>query len=235
MQDTGPHIMKAFDDDIEQVRAHICEMGGLAEAAINKAIDAISSFDETSAAAVVADDARIDRMSEEIERQCIRLIALRAPRADDLREVLAAFKIAVMVERMGDNAANIARQVRLVCGFGARPELRIFSTISASVADMVSAALDAYVRRDVAGAKRIYDDSAAVDMLHDQLFRSLLAVMSKNPSTISACTRLLFVSQSLDRIGDHARNIARLVVYIVTGEQMPHYQALDAEAAQASA
>lgn len=221
MASADPHTVKAFDDDLERIRAEIAEMGGLTEAAIAGAIEALARHDELSATLIVAGDTRIDQMASEVERQCVRLIALRSPMADDLREVLAAFKIAILVERMGDCARSIAEQVPLIKGFERRLPLRLLEDMSKAAAEMVRLALDAFVKKDPAIAGQVCDSDDVVDALHDQLFRELLDIMSENPSKIGSATGLLLASQKLERIGDHASNIARVIFFWITGDHMP--------------
>lgn len=235
MANVDPHTVKAFDDDLEQIRALVAEIGGRAEMALRDATEALLSNDDVTAAHVITGDAKIDAVSQAIERECIRLIALRAPMADDLRQVLAAFKIAVLIERMGDCARSIAEQVPKVHGFSRRPPLLILRTMSAAVADMVRAALDAFLADDAAAAEILSRSDDEVDMLHDELFRELLDVMTDQPSLITASTCLLLASKRLERIGDHATGIARVVHFSATGTHMPQPRSRYAAAAAAGA
>ncbi len=221
MAGVDPHTVKAFDDDLEQIRALVAELGGRAEAAVRDAANALLSGDEATAARVVASDVRIDALSEEIERGCIRLIALRAPMADDLRQVLAAFKIGVLIERMGDCARGVAEQVPKLQTFARRSPLLILKSMSTSVGEMVRCAMDAFVAQDVEAARLVCRSDDEVDALHDQLFRELVEVMGEHPSSISPGASLLLASKKLERIGDHATTIARVVHFSVTGEQLP--------------
>lgn len=220
MTKSSPHTIKAFDDDLEQIRALLAEMGGRAEYGINGAMQALTQRDELSAAHIVTDDVKIDRMADEIERQCIRLIALRAPMADDLRTVLAAFKIAILVERVGDCARSIAEQVPRLRGFDRRLPFLLLGNMTEAATRMVHSALNAFVQQDSSLARQVCDETRAVDAYHDQLFRELLDTMSENPTKIGPATCLLLVSQKLERISDHASNIARVVFYSVTGDHM---------------
>jgi len=226
-----PHTVKAFDEDLEKIRALVAEMGGLAEQAIYRADEALMHHDEIAGASIIAGDTKIDQISEEVERQCVRLIALRAPMADDLREILSAFKIAIIVERMGDCARSIAEQVPMVRGFGRRYPEKLLHGMSIAAAEMVRTALDAFVKQDPAIALRVYERDEAVETLHDQLFRDLIEAMSDMPSTITASTCLLLASHKLHRIGAHAINIARVVHFSTTGTSMPGHLARAAEPA----
>ena len=221
MASVDPHTVKQFDDDLEQIRALVAELGGRAEAALRDATSALLNGDEATAARVVASDARIDEISGEIERDCIRLIALRAPMADDLRQVLAAFKIAVLIERMGDCARGVAEQVPKVQSFARRSPLLILKSMSTAVGEMVRSAMDAFVAQDIEAARQVCQSDDEVDALHDQLFRELLEIMGEYPSSISPGACLLLASKKLERIGDHATTIARVVHFSVTGDQLP--------------
>ena len=219
MATTG-HTVKAFDEDLGQLRALVAEMGGRAEAALADAIQALVRRDLDAAARIVEDDRRIDALEAEIERQAIRLIALRAPMADDLREVLAAMKIAGVIERMGDYAKNIAKRVPVLSDTKGIEPISILPAMARSVSDMVRAVLDAYARRDAEGAVRVAESDRTVDDFYNSIFRALLTHMMENPHTITASTYLLFIAKNLERIGDHATNVAEMVYYAATGHQM---------------
>ena len=219
MASTG-HTVKAFDDDLGELRALVSEMGGRAEAALADAMQALVRRDLDGAARVVEGDKRIDALELEIERQAIRLIALRAPMADDLREVLAAMKIAGVIERMGDYAKNIAKRVPVLADTKGIEPISILPAMARSVADMVHAVLDAFARRDAEGAVRVAESDRTVDDFYNSIFRALLTHMMENPHTITASTHLLFIAKNLERIGDHATNVAEMVFYAATGQQM---------------
>jgi phosphate transport system protein len=220
MTSTEGHTLKAFDTDLDQLRAVVAEMGGLAEAAIRDSTDALTQRDADRAARVVRDDARIDELELEVERQVVRLIALRAPMADDLREVLAAHKIAGVIERMGDYAKTIAKRELLLEDVTRIEPLSILPAMAAVVSEMVRDALDAFSARDPEKARAVSLRDPQVDNLYNSMFRALLTHMMENPHTITASTHLLFVAKSLERIGDHATNIAEMVYFAATGEQL---------------
>ena len=207
----APHTLTVFDDELEQLRALVCEMGGRVEAAVGDAVAALAALDEARALAVVAGDAAIDALAARIELEAVQLIALRAPLADDLREVLAAFKIAGLIARMGDCAKNIAHGVALTgdCR-GAAPLKGLVAMKDAALA-MVKGALDAFTARDPAAAERIAAMDDAVDRYHACISRALVDLMAQDPRHIEVATQLLFVSQRLERIGDHAVGIAQTV------------------------
>jgi phosphate transport system protein len=219
MATTG-HTVKAFDDDLGQLRALVSEMGGRAEAAITDALQALVRRDLDAAARIVEDDKKIDVLEAEIERQVVRLIALRAPMADDLREILAAMKIAGVIERMGDYAKNIAKRVPVLTEAKNIEPLAILPAMGRLVSEMVHDVLDAFAARDADAAVRVSESDKAVDDLYNSLFRTLLTYMMENPHNITASTHLLFIAKNLERIGDHATNVAEMVYFAATGQQM---------------
>jgi phosphate transport system protein len=214
------HTVKAFDDELGQLRALVSEMGGLAEAAISEAIQSLIRRDLGGAARVVDQDRRIDEIETEIENQVVRMIALRAPMADDLREILAAMKISGVVERIGDYAKNIAKRVPLLHDARGIEPLSILPAMARLVLEMVHDVLDAFVARDAKAAIAVRESDRAVDDFYNSLFRTLLTYMLENPHTITSATHLLFIAKNLERIGDHATNIAEMVFFASTGRHM---------------
>jgi phosphate transport system protein len=210
------HTIKAFDAELDSLRANICEMGGLAEAAIREAMQALVRRDATAAAAVVERDGRIDALEAEIERQAVQIIALRAPMADDLREVVAALKIAGVVERIGDYAKNIAKRVPALEKSDIRP-LSLLPEMARIAGEMVHNVLDAFAARDADKAAQVCDRDSAVDDFYNSIFRALLTHMMENPHNITPATHLLFIAKNLERIGDHATNVAEMVYFAATG------------------
>lgn len=218
MATTG-HTIKAFDEELDQLRATIAEMGGLAEAAIRDAMTALIRRDAEGAARVVERDGRIDALEAEIERQAVQIIALRAPMADDLREVVAALKIAGVVERIGDYAKNIAKRVASVEDSKIRP-LSLLPEMARIAEEMVHNVLDAFAARDAAKAAAVIERDQAVDDFYNSIFRALLTHMMENPHNITPATHLLFVAKNLERIGDHATNVAEMVYFAATGQHV---------------
>lgn len=212
--------MTLFDEDLGNLRGLVAEMGGLAEQAIRTALSALSARDVAAAATVVEGDARMDAMEDEVQREAVRLIALRATRPDDLRDILAALKIAGLVERIGDYAKNIARRVPALSSVGRLEPLSILPAMGRLVSDLVREALDAYAARDAEAARAVQGRDRAIDDFHDSLFRTLLTYMMENPQTIGASAHLLFVAKNLERIGDHATGIAETVFFAATGGQL---------------
>ncbi|SFR79493.1 phosphate signaling complex protein PhoU [Sphingomonas jatrophae] len=220
MATTTGHTVKAFDDDLRTLRALVSEMGGRAEAAVTDSLEALVRRDLDAAARIVEDDKKIDALEAEIERQVVRLLALRAPMADDLREVLAAMKIAGVVERMGDYAKNIAKRVTVLQDAKGIEPLSILPAMGRLVSEMLREVLDAFAKRDAEQAVEVCRRDRAVDDFYNSVFRTLLTHMMENPHTITASTHLLFIAKNLERIGDHATNVAEMVYFAATGRQM---------------
>ncbi|MBB4840753.1 MULTISPECIES: phosphate signaling complex protein PhoU [Sphingomonas] len=216
------HTVKAFDQDIGQLRALISQMGGLAEQAIEDAMLALSRGDAELADEVRKKDKQIDAIEAELEKLVVRVIALRAPMADDLREVIAALKIAAVIERIGDYAKNIAKRVPLIHAEGEEriEVVSILPSMGQLAADMVHDVLDAFSARDAEAAVRICARDNALDDFYDSIFRTLVTFMVENSKTISQVAHLLFVAKNLERIGDHATNVAEMVYFAATGEYM---------------
>ena len=214
------HTVKAFDEDLGQLRALISEMGGRAETAITGSLEALINRDLESAAKIVEGDKKIDELEAEVERQVVRLIALRAPMADDLREILAALKISGLVERMGDYAKNIAKRAPLLQDARGMEAMSVLPEMGKIAAEMVRNVLDAFVLRDSEAAVAVAARDKAVDDFYNSLFRTLLTYMMENPHNITASTHLLFIAKNIERIGDHATNVAEMVYFAATGRQM---------------
>jgi len=214
------HTVKAFDDDIGQLRGLIAEMGGLAEQAIGSAIQALQRHDLESAARIVADDKKIDALEIQVEQLAVRIIALRAPMAVDLREVVAALKIAGVVERIGDYAKNIAKRVPLIDSHGEIEPLSVLPAMATLAAALVHDVLDAFAARDAEAALSVCERDKAVDDFYNSLFRVLVTHMMENPKTIGQVAHLLFIAKNLERVGDHATNVAEMVYYAATGTHM---------------
>ncbi|VXC90016.1 phosphate signaling complex protein PhoU [Sphingomonas sp. AX6] len=214
------HTVKAFDEDIGHLRGLLAQMGGLAEQAIDNAMDALKRHDLDAAAAVVAGDKRIDVLEAEVERLAVRLIALRAPMADDLREVVAALKIASVLERIGDYAKNIAKRVKAIDGRNVIEPLSLLPAMATMANDMVRDVLNAFAARDADAARRVCEQDRAVDDFYNSIFRTLVTFMMENPASISQAAHMLFIAKNLERVGDHATNVAEMVYYTATGEHL---------------
>jgi phosphate transport system protein len=213
------HTIKAFDQELNQLRAMIAQMGGLAETAIREAMQALVRRDAEAAQAVIERDSKIDVLEAEVERQAVQIMALRAPMADDLREVVAALKIAGVVERIGDYAKNIAKRVGSVEDSQIRP-ISLLPEMARIVSEMVHEVLDAFAARDARKAEQVCERDAAVDDFYNSIFRALLTHMMENPHNITPAAHLLFVAKNLERIGDHATNVAEMVYFAASGERL---------------
>ncbi|MCK0128519.1 phosphate signaling complex protein PhoU [Erythrobacter sp. F6033] len=215
------HTVKAFDEDITRLRGLIAEMGGLAEVAIQEALDAMVRGDEKLGERVVARDKKIDALESEVDKLAVRIIALRAPMADDLREVIAALKIAGVVERIGDYSKNIAKRVKMIEGRDRFEPLTLLAAMGDLAGEMVHDVLTAYAARDAELAREVIATDDKVDAFYNSIFRNLVSHMVENPATISSAAQLLFVARNLERIGDHATNVAEMVHYAATGSYPP--------------
>jgi phosphate transport system protein len=213
-----PHIARAFDRDLEAVQAMIMRMGGLVEAALSDAASALEAQDSELAEKVRQGDKAIDDLEEQVNAECARLIALRAPIATDLRTVLTVMKIASSLERCGDYAKNLAKR-SLVLNTLAPIEGAAFSIkrMSRLVGLLLKDALDAFIARDAALAEDVRQRDKEVDQLYNAIFRVFLTNMMEDPRNISAWMHLHFIAKNIERVGDHATGIAEQVIYLATG------------------
>lgn len=214
------HTVKAFDDEIGELRGHIAEMGGRAEAAITSAMQALVKRDLDLARKVIAEDKLIDRLETEVEKLAVRIIALRAPMADDLREVIAALKIAAVLERIGDYAKNIAKRAGALEGRRKIEPISLLPSMAQVATEMVHNVLNAFAARDAALAVEVNERDKVVDDFYNSIFRTLVTYMVENPQSIGNAAHLLFVAKNLERVGDHATNVAEMVYFAATGEYM---------------
>ena len=215
------HTVRAYDEELEGLTAELSRMGGLAEVEVVDAIRAIARRDVALAQGVIDRDARLDEIEAEIERRAIRLIALRQPVADDLRRAVAAMKVANNLERCGDLAKNIAKRALVIAeSEPITPLTRSIERMGELVAGRLKDVLDAFAARDIDRARTVWQRDQEVDEHYDSIFRELLTYMMGDPRTIASCAHLLFVAKNLERIGDHATNIAEIITYEITGEQL---------------
>jgi phosphate transport system protein len=212
------HIVTAFDRDLEAAQALVMRMGGLVEAALLDAAEALEKRDEDLATRVRTGDAAIDALEEQINAECARLIALRGPTAGDLRTVLTVMKIAAALERAGDYAKNLAKRAVLLAQMqqvpGAAGSIR---RLAKAVVQMLVDALDAYIRRDVKLAEDVRIRDRDIDQMYNSIFREFLTHMMEDPRNISPCMHLHFIAKNIERVGDHATSVAEQVIYLVTG------------------
>ncbi len=215
----NPHIVKTYGEELDQLSAEVVLMGGLAEAQVADAVEAVARRDVALAQSVVQRDHRLDDLEKDVEKKCIRLIALRQPMADDLRRTVAAMKIATSLERTGDLAKNIAKRAIVVAeAEPMSPITRSIERMGKLVSSRLRDVLDAYKGGKIDLAQNVWASDTEVDEHYNALFRELLTYMMGDPRTISACTHLLFMAKNLERIGDHATNIAEHIHYELTGE-----------------
>jgi phosphate transport system protein len=213
------HIVKSFDDDLNQLVSTIAEMAGLAERQLADSISAMMRRDEHLASRVIEQDEGLDILEENIDGQAVRMLALRQPQAVDLRAIIVALKISSDLERVGDYAKNIAkRTLTLMQTPAVVPATNTIVRMGTIVGGMISNVIDAYLNADVLKAKEVRERDLDVDQLHTSLFRELLTYMMEDPRNITACTHLLFIAKNIERIGDHVTNIAENVHYLVAGE-----------------
>jgi len=222
---SAEHTVKAFDEDITRLRGLIAEMGGLAELAIQESLQALVKSDDKLAKEVVRRDKKIDALEIEVDKLAVRIIALRAPMADDLREVIAALKIAGVLERIGDYSKNIAKRVSAIEPQKQFDPLTLLPAMGEVAAEMVHDVLTSYAARDPVTAKDVIARDEKVDAFYESIFRNLVSHMMENPATISSAAQLLFIARSIERIGDHATNVAEMVYFAATGTYVPEADA----------
>ncbi len=213
------HIVKTYDEELDQLSAEVVLMGGLAESQVADAVEAVARRDVALAQSVVQRDHRLDELERDLERKCIRLIALRQPMADDLRRTVAAMKTANSLERIGDLAKNIAKRAVIVAEVEPMsPLTRSIERMGKLVSSRLRDVLDAYKSGKQDLAQSVWTSDTEVDEHYNALFRELLTYMMGDPRMISACTHLLFMAKNLERIGDHATNMAEYIHFELTGE-----------------
>jgi phosphate transport system protein len=214
------HTVKSFDSELKRLIQEIAQMGGLAEAELAQAIDALARRDSEAAASVIESDRRIDSMEQDVSTLALRILALRQPMAADLREVVAAIKISSDIERIGDYAKNIAkRALQLNQQAPLRPVSSI-PRIGRLAQQIVKDVLDAYVEKDANLALAAWRRDEEIDDLYTSLFRELLTYMMEDPRNIGPSTHLLFIAKNIERIGDHATNIAETVHFLALGRSI---------------
>ena len=212
------HTAKAFDVDLQELTRKVSEMGGLAEKEISDAVEALARRDNALAKRVVIADAAVDALQAEIEERAILTIARRQPMAVDLREIVGALRVSNDLERIGDLAKNIAKRVVALDGDFPSPKLmRGVEHMSAMVSAQLKQVLDSYAARDVPNALKVWKGDEEIDAMCTSLFRELLTYMMEDPRNISLCIHLFFCAKNIERIGDHATNIAETIHYMIEG------------------
>jgi len=211
------HTVKSYDDELKNLNQIIAEMGGLAEAQLQSAIEALVRRDADLAAQVVQSDTSIDALEHQITNLTVRMLALRQPMAQDLREVVAALKISSDIERIGDYAANVAKRAIALSQTPPIQPANGIPRMARLAQQIIKDVLDAYIEHDADKALEVWQRDEEVDEMYTSLFRELLTYMMEDPRNISPCTHLLFIAKNIERIGDHATNIAEIVHFLVLG------------------
>src|SRR3954451_22710681 len=211
------HTVVAFDAELATLHRKIAEMGGLAEQQLISAMEALVGRDEELASRIIGRDADLDRGEHEVEALAVRVLALRQPMAKDLREVIAALKISTNLERIGDFFSNCAKRVMALTQVPPTGPMKSLSRMGKTAATMVQDVVKAYVDEDFDLAMAVRARDAEVDAVYTSLFRELLTYMMESPQQITACTHLMFMAKNIERIGDHATNIAETVCFLVRG------------------
>jgi phosphate transport system protein len=215
------HIVTSFDDELNGLASKIAEMGGLAEQNVADAVGALVSRDIEKAQRVIASDERIDKLQREIEESAVLMIAKRQPMARDLREIMAAIHIANDLERVGDLAKNTAKRVIAIeSNFGSQRLVAGVEHMAELSLTQLKEILDAFASRDLAAARNVWERDNEIDAMYTSLFRELLTYMMEDPRNITFCTHLLFCAKNIERIGDHATNIAENLHYLITGQTL---------------
>jgi phosphate transport system protein len=215
------HIVRSYDEDLKRLRDLAARMGGLAERQVADATRALVRRDNTLAAEVVSRDVQIDALEREIESFSVRLLALRQPMAQDLRIIIAAMKVSNDLERIGDYARNAAKRAIVLASLPPLGSLNGFERMAQLVQENLKAAMDAFVNDDADAARRVWEADEPVDDIYNGIFRELLTFMMEEPRNITAATHMLFIAKNLERIGDHATNIAERIFYAVRGDTLP--------------
>ena len=216
----GDHIVKSYDEELENLNNDIIKMGGLTEAQIARSIESVVQRDPELATRVIADDELVDELNYEIDIQTTRLLALRQPMALDLRHIVAALKISADLERIADYAANISKRAITLSSAAPVPPVQSIPRMSRMAQQMVKEVLDAYIARDVDKAIAVWHSDEILDNIYTSLFREALTYMIEDPRSITMCTHLLFIAKNLERIGDHVTNISETIYFLIHGDRM---------------
>ncbi|MGO1080197.1 phosphate signaling complex protein PhoU [Inquilinus sp. CA228] len=215
---SSEHIVKSFDQELETLRRTIVQMGGLAESQLELAIQAVVRRDADLAGRVMRSDEQMDAYEASIDSVAIRSLALRQPMAVDLREVVSALRIASDLERIGDYSANIAKRSLALAQVPMVRPVMALPRMGRMVQQIIKDVLDAYTERDLEKALSAWRQDESVDDLYTSMFRETLTYMMEDPRNITPCTHLLFIAKNIERIGDHATNIAELIHFLLTGK-----------------
>jgi len=216
------HIVRSYEEELSLLNNKVAKMGGLAEQVLGQSIEALERRDPELAASTINEDEAVDALQREIEEQAVVMIARRQPLAYDLRQIMSALRISNDLERIGDQAVNIGQRA---LELNREPQLKPYIDLP-RMADraqrMVKESLDAFVAGDTALARQVCGEDAEVDALKEQIFRELLTFMMEDPRTVSRAIRVILISRFLERVADHATNIAEMVIYLVEGKMVRH-------------
>jgi phosphate transport system protein len=218
------HISKQFDQDLENLRSRMMQMGGLVESQIHAAVSGFIDEDAAQLDAAIAADAKVNELEVAIDGELGQIIVRRQPAASDLRLILAVSKIVTDLERIGDEATKVARRAQAIQAehIATRPSPTTVSRISEIALGMLSRALDAFARLDAAAAARVIHEDAVIDAEFRSIIRELITFMMEDPRTISSALNMVWVAKAFERIGDHAKNIAEQAIYVVKGRDVRH-------------
>ena len=223
---TDKHLSTQFDAELSAISTRVLEMGGLVEAQVAQAVQALSDFSADSADEVLAREGRVNAMEIEIDRDLSTIIARRQPTARDLRLLIAVSKTIANLERVGDEAARIARTAQRLVASGVSSRLRVPMSDLSFEAELATSqlrkALDSFARLDVERALDVLKHDDEIDKEFDGLLRKLITYMMEDPRTISSSIDLVFVAKAIERVGDHAKNLAEVVIYVVKGMDVRH-------------
>src|SRR4051794_2272324 len=221
MSDLPQHLVKSYDQELKRLRDLITEMGGIVENQLALAAEAIVDRDTAAATRAVEQDPKVDELERQIETFVIRLLALRQPVAGDLRQIVASLKITGDLERIGDYAANVAKRAIVLAEFTLPYSLAGLGHMARLVQGQLKLIIDALGDNDTDKAMEVWRSDQVVDDIYNAIFRELITYMMEDPRNITPCTHLLFIAKNLERIGDHATNVAETVYYAVKGESLP--------------
>lgn len=224
MADEPKHIVSSFEADLKKLRDMIANMGGLVERAVADASSALVNHDPELASRVIENDSRINTEQHNVEQFAVRLLALRQPVADDLRQVIQALKVVNDLERVGDYAANIAKRSIVINQVASNFPLAGLGQMARLVQQNLQASIDTVDESDPQKAIAVWRADQMVDDLYNTIFRELITYMMEDARNITACTHLMFIAKNLERIGDHTTNIAELTYYAITGENLPDFR-----------
>jgi len=221
MSEAPEHVVKSYDQELKRLRNMMTQMGGIVESQVALAAEAIMHRDAASATRAVEEDPKVDALEREVETFVIRLLALRQPVASDLRQIVASLKITGDLERIGDYAANVAKRSIVLAEFSMPYSLAGLAHMAHLVQAQLKSIIDALGDNDAEKAMEVWRSDQVVDDIYNAIFRELITYMMEDPRNITPCTHLLFIAKNLERIGDHATNVAENLYYAVTGESLP--------------